>query len=128
MSAQTEQAFKAHPTEFDAYGYPVPADRLEEALRHLRHMVPDATTKEATTLIDRIASAIERDQPYEIHRIMQTPRKEALLNMLGIYRLWAVLLTHPPGGPSQSVPGRGPKKDHLVGPSTVPSARSRARA
>ena len=72
---------------FDAFGKPVSNYRKSAALRHLRAMVPDTNTEEATGCINRMVEAVERDDPY---RAMEAARRT--VDLTGAYRLLAVLL------------------------------------
>lgn len=53
---------------FDNLGKPVPLERRENALAHLRDMIPGVKTGPAMALINKVAEAIERDKPYEAQR------------------------------------------------------------
>lgn len=53
---------------FDNLGRPVPPERRENALAHLRDMIPGVKTGAAMALIDKVAHCIERDKPYEAQR------------------------------------------------------------
>lgn len=75
---------------FDAMGKSVPPARRTAALRALRQMIPDITTQHATLTVDRVASALERDQPYEAQRYAME-----VVDLTGAYRLMAHLLTGP---------------------------------
>ncbi|MBN7763697.1 hypothetical protein JYP52_21395 [Nitratireductor aquibiodomus] len=74
----------------DAFGKPVPAYRKQAALDHCRQMGLTDTNK-ATGVINRMAAAIGRDEPYAAMEAGM-----AYLDLTGTYRLLAVLCTTPP--------------------------------
>jgi hypothetical protein len=53
---------------FNNLGKPVPYERRENALAHLRDMIPGVETGHAMALIDKVAYYIEKDKPYEAQR------------------------------------------------------------
>jgi hypothetical protein len=69
----------------NAFGKPVPTFRKHAALEHCRAMGLDDTNK-ATGMINRMADAIERDEPYEAMEA-----GTAYLDLTGAYRVLAVL-------------------------------------
>lgn len=73
-------------TGFDAMGHPVPESRKQAGYAWLRTMF---TQEEATSLVNAVANKLERDQPYEA----QKEARERGLDLTGVYRLMAVLLT-----------------------------------
>lgn len=100
------------PDQFDAFGRPVPWNRKSGALVALREMVPGVSTEDATLLIDRVAEAVERDDPYRALQVatgqawavpagQEVPpdhRSECPpvhLDVTGGYRLLAHLCTDP---------------------------------
>lgn len=70
-----------------AMGHPIPAERLSNALHHVREMLPDISTETAMSLIGRVAGYLEHDEPYEAMRVAK-----GNLDLTGTYRLFAVLL------------------------------------
>lgn len=97
------------PSEFAAFGQPVPMVRRSAALDALREMVPGIELEQAMALIDPMVNAIERDDPYRALQAAtgqawdvqpDTPdhRHEApplRLDVTGGYRLLAHLCTDP---------------------------------
>jgi hypothetical protein len=75
---------------FAAFGKPVPTYRRDAALAHCRDMGLTDTANAMNT-IDRMASAIERDEPYQAMSAGM-----AHLDLVGTYRLLAVLCTAKP--------------------------------
>lgn len=94
-------------TGYEAMGQPIPAVRLSAAYRAVKVMVPDISTEAAMTLVGRVATALERDEPYEALRlatgapidagsaaVAEAPsdRPPVQLDATGGYRLLAHLL------------------------------------
>jgi len=74
---------------FAAMGKPVPMDRRDAAFRHAKQM--GLSGADAWDVIGKVADAIERDEPY---RAMQEGTRR--LDLIGTYRLMAVLMTEAP--------------------------------
>ena len=81
---------KAASSGYEAFGKPVPYYRREAAMAHCRDMgLVDTGT--AMSTIDRMAEAIRRDEPYQAMEAGM-----AYLDLIGTYRLLAVLCTAEP--------------------------------
>jgi hypothetical protein len=72
---------------FNAMGKPIPSHRKSNAIKHLKEMGMN-DMQDITMCIDRVANQLERDEPY---KAMLEGMK--YLDLVGIYRLFAVLLT-----------------------------------
>lgn len=84
------------PSGYDAMGHPVPAERLSAGYRAVKEMMPDANTEEAMTLVGRVASQIERDDPYgALLDHSQGFKTDLRLDLTGRYRLLATLCSAP---------------------------------
>lgn len=95
------------PTGFDAMGHPVPHERLADAYRAVKDMIPGISTEDAMSLVGRVADRLERDDPYgalreatgaPVARHPSSPQREHVpqpgvrLDLTGGYRLLAHLL------------------------------------
>ncbi len=87
----------------EAFGKPVPSYRKDAALQHCRQMGLTDTNK-ATGMINRMADAIQRDEPYEAMEA-----GTAYLDLTGTYRLLAVLCT---ARPSEAGINKEPQTKH----------------
>lgn len=95
---------KGHPAPapenedgFNAMGKPVPAFRRTAALAHCRVMGLTDTGR-AMACVDGMANALQRDEPYQA---MEAGMK--YLDLTGVYRLMAVLLTAVPESVSKEM-------------------------
>lgn len=88
--AAMRAADKETASGFEAMGKPVPYHRRQAAMDHCRAMGLTDTNKAMAT-IDRMAAAISRDNPYEAMEA-----GNAHLDLIGTYRLFAVLCTAEP--------------------------------
>lgn len=76
------------PAGFDAMGRRVPEYRKAAALNHLRDMNPNLDTEAEMTLVGKVATAIENDDPFSA---LDTAQDH--LDLTGAYRLLATLCT-----------------------------------
>jgi hypothetical protein len=83
---------------YAALGHPIPEFRKTAALEQVRDMVPGCTTDWAMECIGQVATKLERDEPYDA---MSVGMK--YLDITGVYRLMAVLLTGPTSAPNAEV-------------------------
>jgi hypothetical protein len=81
------------PSEWDAFGHPVPPYRKQNAFEHYRDMNPDVPTGVATTHIAYIADKIERDEVFEAEAYWRREMCGTWLDLTGYYRLLSVLVT-----------------------------------
>lgn len=110
-SPEKGEAVERDPWE--AMGKPIPLESRSAALKHVRDMVPGITTSDATALVERVALALEADDPYKAlreathapvpqgppgaddgNRVQRSvePTTPVALDTVGGYRLMAVLL------------------------------------
>ena len=83
---------------YEAFGRPVPPERLTEAYRHAKDM--GLGTEDAFTVVGWMADAIERDDPFralkDSSESFSANKRIVPLDLTGRYRLMAVLCTPPP--------------------------------
>lgn len=96
---------------FDNLGHPVPYDRREHAYETLKEIAPGGSPAKKMNMIDRACQHIERDEPYAAQRVLTggaplpvgdveqvdgEPVAGLALDVTGMYRIFACLLTDPP--------------------------------
>lgn len=90
---------KPYPDGFEAMGQPVPNFRRAVAYRHVQQMAPEWSNDKVMHIVDSVANALERDEPYEARDLAMghKPGTERTLDngldLTGAYRLFAVLLS-----------------------------------
>jgi len=79
---------------FNAFGHPVPANRLDSAYKLVREILPTIKRKTAISIVKKCANSIERDQPFAIIGAVAGLDKQLdKIDLTGRYRLLSVLLT-----------------------------------
>lgn len=88
------------PSDFDAMGHPVPAERVSAAYKAAKEM--GLGTQDAMRVVGYMTDAIERDDPYRALKDSSAgfvadagEGVNALLDLTGRYRLLATLCSHP---------------------------------
>ena len=78
---------------YNAIGKPISANRLNNAYKTVKEMIPDITTEKAMLIIGKAASHLEQDNPYNLIGAVSSLEPELnLLDLSGRYRLMSVLL------------------------------------
>lgn len=90
------------PEGFEAMGHPVHRSRREAAYQALKEMAPDSSSSERWSMVERVADALERDQPYkameeatDAGEYQHAGQPGLRLDLTGAYRLLATLLAAP---------------------------------
>jgi hypothetical protein len=90
------------PEGFEAMGRPISKGRRESAYQALKEMVPEASTEDRMSLVERVANYLERDEPYKAMKettdageYQHGGQSGLRLDLTGAYRLFAHLLAGP---------------------------------
>jgi hypothetical protein len=79
---------------FDAMGYPVPAERMSNAYKLVKEILPNELTEVTWGIVGKCASYIERDDCYMIVGAVGSLDPDiAKIDLTGRYRLLSVMLT-----------------------------------
>lgn len=87
MTAQFKRQKKAEPVGFNAMGKPISFDRRQNGYDHAKAMGLESHD-DRMALVNSMAEQLERDKPYEAMKA-----GSAYLDLTGVYRMMAVLLT-----------------------------------
>lgn len=83
-----------YPSKFDAFGLPVPANRLSNAYKFVKEVLTDISVEKAMLIVGKAASSIEHDNGYAIIGAVESLDKDlSMIDVTGRYRLLAHLTT-----------------------------------
>ena len=81
-------------TGFDAMGLPVPSNRLNNAYKTVKDMIPQISNELAYSIVFKCAEMVKRDECFGIVGAVEVLDLDLkTIDLTGRYRLLAVLLT-----------------------------------